>query len=44
MTLKEFRIWITEILIDWAYYMCPHGKFKMSFHFFLNNNLKILKL
>ncbi|CAB5223660.1 hypothetical protein UFOVP388_5 [uncultured Caudovirales phage] len=42
MTLKEFRIWITTVLIDLAFYVCPEGKFKIIFANFLTTNLKIL--
>ena len=42
MTLKEFRIWITTVLIDLAFYVCPDGKFKIIFANFLTTNLKIL--
>lgn len=41
MTLKEeFRIWITTVLIDLAFNICPDGKFKKTFAIFLIVNLK----
>jgi len=42
MTLKEFRIWFTIVLIDLAFHVCPDGKFKQMFAFFLNTNIKKL--
>ena len=42
MTLKEFRIWVTEVLIDLSFHVCPDGKFKQMFAFFLNTNIKKL--
>ena len=42
MTLKEFRIWTTTILIDIAFHVCPEGKFKIMFANFLTTNLKKL--
>jgi hypothetical protein len=42
MTAKEFRIWITTVFIDLAFYVCPEGKFKQMFAFFLNTNIKKL--
>ena len=42
MTAKEFRIWVTTVLIDLAFYVCPEGKFKQMFAFFLNTNIKKL--
>jgi hypothetical protein len=40
MTAKEFRIWITTVLIDIAFHVCPDGKFKIMFANFLTTNLK----
>ena len=42
MTLKEFRIWVTTVLIDITFYVCPDGKFKKMFAMFLNTNIKKL--
>jgi hypothetical protein len=44
MTAKEFKIWLTTMLLDLAFYVCPDGKFKKMFAIFLIVNLKNLKL
>lgn len=43
MTLKEFRFWVVTVLMDFAFYICPMCKFKISYAFFLRNNIKKLK-
>jgi hypothetical protein len=42
MTAKKIKIWITTGFIDLAFYVCPNGKFKQKFAFFLNTNIKKL--
>lgn len=41
--MKKIRIWLLLGLLDLAFYLCPDGKFRISYAFFLNNNLKKLK-
>jgi len=41
--MKKIKVWIIIELLDLIFYICPNGKFRMSYAFFLNNNLKKLK-
>ena len=41
--MKKLRIWIVLGLLDLAFYLCPRGKFIISYAFFLNNNIKKLE-
>lgn len=36
---KEIKLWITSVLLNWAFTICPNGKFKHSFAYFLKNNI-----
>jgi len=33
------KLWITAILINWAYKICPNGEFKTLFTVFIYNNI-----
>jgi len=41
--IRKIKIWIVLELLDLAFYLCPDGKFIISYAFFLNNNIKKLK-
>jgi hypothetical protein len=36
---KEFRLWLTSLLIKWAFDICPDGKFKVAFAIFVKDNI-----
>ena len=36
---KEFRAWLTSLLIYWAFNICPDGKFKVAFAKFMVDNI-----
>lgn len=37
--IKEIKLWLTSLFIKWAFNICPEGKFKNSFSFFIRDNI-----
>jgi hypothetical protein len=37
--IKEIRFWLVSVFIEWAFDVCPNGKFKDSFAAYLRENI-----